>query len=150
MKKEKGCLLTEANIQKITSLNHKILKVPLSHFKQLDEYPYILVIKSITVDFIKITLYPLKKKRIIKISIRGKNVPKEEVLLILNKLQSYEIVHSSGLCYDSNNQLLYECYLNIDFSTSNVNILQKLLNQYEKNFESILIDEITLKKRKGI
>ncbi|MHA1803391.1 MAG: hypothetical protein ACTSU4_02525 [Promethearchaeota archaeon] len=142
--KMKKCLLTEAFIQKTNMLSKNSLLISLSKFKKLEESPYLLIIKSITAEIVKITIYPLDKEKIIKISMRGKDIPKETIRVLLDILQNYEILHSSGLCYDAQNQLLYECYLNIEISSKDEEILQQSLEKIKPFFQELIIEEISL------
>ena len=142
--KMKKCLLTEAFIQKTNMLSKNSLLISLSKFKKLEESPYLLIIKSITAEIVKITIYPLDKEKIIKISVRGKDIQKETIHGLLDILQNYEILHSSGLCYDAQNQLLYECYLNIDISSKDMENLQQSLEKIKPIIKELIIEEISL------
>lgn len=140
-------MLTEAVIQETASLHDKVLSLSLSNFKKLEKFPYLLLIKSTTEDIVKITIYPLQKEKILKISVLGKEIPKEKIISFLDLLQNHEILHSSGLCVDSNEQLLYECYLNLNFSDPQSKILKQSLEKITGVFENIILEEITLIKQ---
>lgn len=110
-----------------------LLKTPL---KSWPNSKYILVIKSQTSKCLKLTLYPIKKNRISKITIFEEKFTHNQVIKIANIIKDLNIIHSSGLT-SKEDKFFYECYL--DFN------LQKTKGFNKTNFENSLekLKEIT-------
>ncbi len=140
------CLLTEANIQNNSDPTKISFNISTSKLKGSREWPYLLIIKSTTEHFIKITLYPIKKEKILKISLSGVNMPDDAFLYISKTFKNYDIIHTSGLCIDTENQLLYECYLNLNLSEKRSELLKNSLNKIRNMFKDVMIEEIVLNK----
>ncbi|TFF88860.1 MAG: hypothetical protein EU550_00455 [Promethearchaeota archaeon] len=140
--------LTHAYI-KAKGLSDKIdLDLSDLNLNQLDSSKYFLIIQSCTKTFLKITLYPIRKKRIIKIQIYDKQTTKNKINSLKHILGELEIIHTTGLILEKE-ELSYECYLN-----NNINELYlqekkdllKRINKLKKMFKFLKIEEITLEK----
>ncbi|MHA1488601.1 MAG: hypothetical protein ACTSRI_02970 [Promethearchaeota archaeon] len=141
------CLLTEANIQNNSDPTKIFFNISTSKLKGSREWPYLLIIKSTTEHFIKITLYPIKKEKILKISLSGINMADDIFIYISKTFKNYDIIHTSGLCIDTEkNQLLYECYLNLNLSEKRSELLKNSLNKIRNMFKDVIIEEIALDK----
>ena len=68
--------LTVASIYNRKSSEKNILNVniSLSNRFNVNDYPFALIIQSTTENQTKLTIYPIKKERIIKITLFGQNV----------------------------------------------------------------------------
>ena len=122
------CFLTEAIIQSNRDPSQVYLNVSLSKLKRSKGYPYLLIIQSTTELFTKLMLYPINKDKILKVSLWGINVPDEIFNHLSKMLQDYDVIHTSGLCMDKNNRLLFECYLNLNLSDKKSETLKFLLD----------------------
>ncbi|MFX1392743.1 MAG: hypothetical protein ACFFAH_04130 [Promethearchaeota archaeon] len=142
--KEKS--LTEAYIQKIDEPFNINLNISLLDKRFLKENPYLLVIQTIQEYCARFTIYPIKLKSIIKISLHSsKTLDENNIYLNLSKtLQKFDVIHSSGLLIREN-ELYYECYLNLSLSDVKTKILKVALNKTKNIFKKIIIEEISLK-----
>ncbi len=140
MKQSKD-LLTKANIQRIDDTLEVRLHVSLSNIIESVDKPYLLVIQSETEKSIRITVYPINKEKILKISLYGSSVPEKALENMIKIVQNYDIIHSSGLCLKKN-QLLYECYLNLNLSELKSENLKTSLDKIRNMFKEIIIEEI--------
>ena len=141
--KEKS--LTDAYIQKIDEPANINLNTSLLDKKYLKENPYLLVIQMIQEHCARFTIYPVKLKSIIKISLHSSKIDENNIYLNLSKtLQKFDVIHSSGLLIREN-ELYYECYLNLSLSDDKTKILKVALNKTKNIFKKIKIEEIILK-----
>jgi hypothetical protein len=137
--------LTKAHIQRINDSSTTILKLSLLDVKNLDDNPFLLIIQSIIENSLKISIYPLKKKKIIKLTFSTIDFSDEIFERISNILQNYQIIHTSGVLIIEN-QFYYECYLNINLDEARAMGLNDSLNKIKNIFKQIKIEEIGLKK----
>lgn len=135
--------LTDAYIRKKgSSLN---LQMDFENFIKKESKPYLLIIKSATENYLKITIYPIDKRKITKILIMAKQKAERKVCKTIDILKKYNIIHTGGLMVFKN-QIYYECYLNINRETTKkYKELEYNLNQM-KNILNFNIEEIVLKK----
>ena len=89
--------LSFAYVKRKNSKLQDVLNVPLSDFENLEDSQYLLVIQSNTKEFSKITIYPLKREKIIKVVLKGINIIEENIDIMINELQNFELIHTSGL-----------------------------------------------------
>ena len=66
--------LTKASIQSVESASAINLAKELFEINNFTESPNILIIQSASENCMRLTIYPLKKERIIKISLNGSNI----------------------------------------------------------------------------
>ncbi|TFF99140.1 MAG: hypothetical protein EU540_07160 [Promethearchaeota archaeon] len=140
-------ILTNAYIQKKEVSNNINLNFSSSSKKNLKKYPYLLVIQSIQEDNIRLTIYPVKIKNLIKVSLCGLKISDEVNMIYLSlvkTLQNFEIIHTSGLLIKEN-KLYFECYLNLSLSDVKTRVLKAALNKIKNIFKDIRIEEIGLK-----
>ncbi|MCK4370577.1 MAG: hypothetical protein KAW03_05880, partial [Candidatus Lokiarchaeota archaeon] len=107
--------LTEAYVQRTNDLPKTTLKISLINIKDPEEYPFLLIVQSTIENSIKLSIYPLKNEKIIKLTFSGFNFSNEIIDEISKILQNYQIVHTSGVLLIEK-QLFYECYLNLSLS----------------------------------
>jgi len=119
------------------------LNLSLLELNNIDDFPYLLVIQSTSPNFSKITIYPLKKKKIVKISLSGVNISDKVLENLIQTLQNFEIIHTSGLLI-KDNKLTYECYLNTSLSEAESIGLKDSLDIIRNNSIVINIDEVGL------
>jgi hypothetical protein len=106
-------------------------------------YPFLLFIESTSKDCTRLTIYPIFRKKIIKLSFLGRNNT-DEVINILSKiLKKYEIIHNSGFLM-KHKQLFYECYINLSLSDVKSKDLKTSLDKIKNIFKEIKIEEIGL------
>lgn len=135
--------LTEAYIQQNErSFN---ISIDLDKLVQDSIHPYLLIIKSLTEKYIRITVYPVEKKNLVKLLIFSKQKDEKQFPKILELLKNYEIIHTSGLII-LENQIYYECYLNMDWETKKYKELKTSLKQMKKILK-LKFEKIKLKKR---
>ncbi len=138
--------LTKAHIQRIKDITRTNLILSLLDIKNLEKSPYLLIVKSIIENSIKISIYPLKKKEIIKITFSSITFTDEILYSISKILQQYQIIHTSGVLV-INKQLYYECYLNLCLKDAKIRGLEGSLKKVKNMFKQIKIEEIGLKKQ---
>lgn len=139
--------LTKAHIQRINDISRTTLKLSLLNIKNLDNNPYLLIVQSIIENSIKVSIYPLKKEKIIKVTFSTLNFSNEIFDRISNILQNYQVIHTSGVLLIEK-QLYYECYLNLNLVEAKAMGLDAFLNKIKNIFKQIKIEEIGLKKHK--
>jgi len=139
--------LTRAHIQEINIITNAILKVSLLDIKNIETYPYILIVQSTIENSIKLSIYPLKKNKIIKVTFSGFNFSNQNIDKITGILQNFQIIHTSGALV-INKQLFYECYLNLSINDIKFVDLKASLDKIKNIFKEVIIEEIGLKKSK--
>ncbi|MFW9819052.1 MAG: hypothetical protein ACFFE5_05530 [Candidatus Thorarchaeota archaeon] len=139
--------MTKAKIQRIKDISSAKFKLSLLDIKNLDNNPFLLIIQSIIENSIKLSIYPLNKEKIIKITFSTNNFSKEMFDKISEIFQNYQIIHTSGVL-NIENQFYYESYLNLNLTEAKVMGLNDSLNKIKNIFKQIKIEEIGLKKHK--
>ncbi|MFX0106301.1 MAG: hypothetical protein ACFE75_12550 [Candidatus Hodarchaeota archaeon] len=139
--------LTKAYIQRINDISKTKFKISLLDIKDLENYPFLLIIQSTIENSIKISIYPLKKENILKVTFSGFNFSNEIFDEISKILQDFQVIHTSGVLLISK-QLFYECYLNLGLSDTKVSNLKTSLEKIKNIFKEIKIEEIGLTKSK--
>lgn len=137
--------LTKAHIQHIDDISRTTLKLSLLNIKNLENNPFLLIVQSIIENSIKVSIYPLKKEKIIKVTFSTLNFSNEVFDRISNILQNYQVIHTSGFLLIEK-QLYYECYLNLNLDETKAMGLDASLNKIKNIFKQIKIEEIGLKK----
>ncbi len=138
--------LTKAYIQRINEISRTTLNLSLINIKNLEDNPFLLIIQSIIENSIKLSIYPLKKEKIIKVTFSTFNFSNEMFDKISYILQNYQIIHTSGVLIIEK-QFYYECYLNLNLDEAKAMGLNGSLNKIKNIFKQIKIEEIGLKKR---
>jgi len=139
--------LTRAHIQELNIITNAILKVSLLDIKNIETYPYLLIIQSTIENSIKLSIYPLKRNKIIKVTFSGFNFSNKNIDNITGILQKFQIIHTSGALV-INKQLFYECYLNLSINDIKFVDLKASLDKIKNIFKEVIIEEIGLKKSK--
>jgi hypothetical protein len=142
--KMKEYKLTKAYIRASDELK-TILEISLQDIKNIENYPFLLVVQSTIENCIKLSIYPLTKKKIIRVTFSGFNYPIENFNEISKILQNFQVIHTSGVLLIERH-LYYECYLNIDLTDAKAIDLNRSLEDIKNIFKEIKIDEIGLKK----
>ncbi|MFW9896779.1 MAG: hypothetical protein ACFFD7_13320 [Candidatus Thorarchaeota archaeon] len=135
--------LTNAYIQQINELTKANLKIPIKLFKGLIEGEYLLIVQSYIENSIKLAIYPINKDKVIKISLCSLKLSKKILKEISKILQKFQVIHTSGFL-KIENQLIYECYLDLRFSDKKSVDLQNSLDKIKTTFGKINIEEIGL------
>ena len=139
--------LTKAKIQRIKDISGIKFKLSLLDIKDLKHNPFLLIIQSIIENSIKLTIYPLNKEKILKVTFSTNDFSKEMFDKISDILQNYQIIHTSGVLIIEN-QFYYESYLNLNLNEAKATGLNDSLNKIKNIFKQIIIEEIGLKKHK--
>ncbi|MFX1400526.1 MAG: hypothetical protein ACFE8V_04665 [Promethearchaeota archaeon] len=138
--------LTNAIIKKNTDSTELNLNQLLSEVKDSRSSPYLLIIQSNTENYVKLTVYPIKHDKIIKLTLKGVNILYRDIEILSKRLQEFNIIHTTGLVSQSKN-VIYECYLDLrkidDVQYYN---LEKSLDKIKNVFKDIKIEEISLNK----
>jgi len=137
--------LTKAYVQRVSDLSKTNFEIPILEIKELEKYPFLLVIQSVIENNIKLSIYPLKKEKIIKVSLSGFNLTNEIFEGLSKILRGFQVIHTSGVIFIEK-RLFYECYLNISMSEEKTKNLKASFNKIKNIFEEIKIEEIGLKK----
>lgn len=119
--------LTTASIRRIDDSGNISCNISVSDVKAFTENPNILIIQSITQGCTRLTIYPLDKDDILKISLSGSEVSEDTISNLSTVLQNYEMIHTSGLLIKAE-ELYYECYLNLSQSDSKTEVLKSSLD----------------------
>ena len=139
--------LTKGYIKPIESIINIPLNISLSEIKNAQKYSFVLIIQSNIENSLKITIYPLNKDKIIKLSLFGLKISTEIMNKLSKVLQNFPIIHSSGFLRIKN-YFLYECYLNLNFSEIKSEDLKISLDTIRNRFKEIKLEEISLKNIK--
>ncbi|MBD3193780.1 MAG: hypothetical protein GF317_01905 [Candidatus Lokiarchaeota archaeon] len=148
MNKKLNKNLTSAEVCSIEKLKCNILGNSLEHYRDLGDYKNILIIKSMNPKYIRLTLYPIKRDNITKVTIIDNKNSEIKIQKIMNSFKEYEIIHTSGLTYKSN-KIIYECYFNLDmfdFKDKELSNFKKLINNINKKLKDIIVEEISISK----
>lgn len=137
--------LTKAHIQRIDDSSGITLKLSLLDIENIESNTFLLIIQSVIENSIKITVYPLKKEKIIKVIFSSLNFSNETIDKISKILQNFQFIHTSGILLIGK-QLYYECYLNLSLAEAKDMGLEASLNKIQNIFKQIKIEEIGLKK----
>ncbi len=138
--------ITNAYIQQINEFTYAKLKIPIASFKSLNDCEYLLVVQSFIENSIKLAIYPINKDKIIKVSLCSLQLSKKILKEISKILQKFQVIHTSGFLR-LENQLIYECYLNLRFSEKRSEDLKRSLDKIRNIFEKVKIEEIRLYNR---
>jgi len=141
---EKG--LSFAYVKRINSKLQDVLSIPLSDVENLEDSQYLLVIQSNTKEFSKITIFPLKREKIIKVVLKGINMIEENIDIMINELQNFELIHTSGLI-QKDEEIMYECYLNLSSNDYKYKDLKVSLDKIKSIIKEIKIIEIGIQKK---
>jgi len=139
--------LTKAQIQPINDISKATLKISLLDIKNIEKYPFLLIVQSTIENSIKLSIYPLKKEKIIKVTFSGFDFSNKIFEKISKILQNFQIIHTAGALIIKK-QLFYECYLNLSLDEIKVMDLKASLGEIKNIFKEIKIEEIGLKKSK--
>jgi len=139
--------LTVAQIKEIDDSFNINLKISLLHIKEKHKFSNLLIIKSETTRFAKLTIYPINKEKVLKVTLTGLNQIDEHIENFSMNLHKYEIIHSSGLVLVEG-KIFFECYLNLSLGEEKYKDLKKLLDKNKNKFKDIKIEEISLARSK--
>lgn len=120
------------------------LLISLPSKEDFEKFPFLLIIQSNIRNFTRLTIYPVKKEKIIKIFSKGVNIKSDELEKIIEKLQKFEIIHTSGLILKGN-EIIYECYLNLSLTDDRYKDLKTVLDKFKNISKVIDIEEISTK-----
>ena len=140
MKKD---ILTNAVIKENLDPFELNLTQLLSEVKDSRNSPFLLIIQSNTENYVKLTIYPIKHQRIIKLTLKGVNILYKDIEILSNRLQKYNIIHTTGLVSKSKN-VIYECYLDLRKIDTKYSELEKSLEKIKSIFKDIKIEELSL------
>ena len=121
--------LTKATIQRLADITKTKLSNSLFELKNIKDYPFFLIIQSTIENVLKLSIYPIKKETIIKITFYGFNLSSNFFDEISKILQKFQVIHVSGVFMIAKNYI-YECYLDPNMSeikAKDLNNLPELL-----------------------
>ena len=100
--------LTTASIhnRRIGDINIINLNIPIFDRFAEKEYPHILIIQSTIENRTKLIIYPIKKEKLIKVSLFGQNITDGIIGILSRILKNYEIIHTSGLLIKKKNYFM--------------------------------------------
>lgn len=145
--------LTEGTIYKLKDIpKDSYFGEYLSRYRDLEQFKYILVIQSTSSKCMKLSIYPLKNKRITKLILCGENISpskkdisEADVSRIIKLLNEFNIIHTSGLLMKKGRPL-FECYLNKNLSKTNNSIIQNITRFVKPLNLKLKIEKIKLLK----
>jgi hypothetical protein len=120
------------------------LLIDLPKKKNSNNFPYLLIIQSNIRNFTRLTIYPVKKEKIIKIFSTGVNIKSEKLEKFIEELQKFEIIHTSGLILKGK-EIIYECYLNLNSNDDRYKDLKIALDKF-KNISKVIDIEVVSTK----
>ena len=136
---------TNAQIKKIKKSLLRKFSLSYSEAQRFQSFDYLLIIKSLSKISIRITLYPLKTRNVLKLTINAPNDHDEMFLKISEFLKNYEIIHASGLI-EINTNLLLECYIKGRLNTQELNQLDDFLDDIKTSKTFLNIEKIKFKR----
>ncbi|MHA2393416.1 MAG: hypothetical protein ACXAEX_15855 [Promethearchaeota archaeon] len=101
-----------------------------------------MIIQSTIENSIKLSLYPINKEKITKVSLYGLKLSKKVLKEISKILQKFQVIHTSGFL-KIKKELFYECYLNLNLSEKERSEdLKSSLDKIKSIFKHVKIEEI--------
>ena len=140
--------VTDAYIQQSEGILNINLEDSLSKFEDLKSYDNLLVIQSSIENSVKLSIYPIKKGKVIKLTLYGIKLSKKILKEISKLLQKFQVIHTSGFLKIEKN-IYYECYLNLSISDNKNKSLNASLEKIKNIFKEIKIEEVRLKNSKN-
>ncbi len=141
--------ITDAIIHKNSYPSELRVNISIEGIKCFNECPFLLIIQSYLDTCSKVTIYPIKKEKILKVHFSGSDTSDKTVEILTTTVKNFEIIHTSGLIFKKK-QLIYECYLNLNFSDEvKYKDLIASLDNLKPIFKEIKLEEIPLKKNDG-
>ncbi|MFX0057650.1 MAG: hypothetical protein ACFE85_09470 [Candidatus Hodarchaeota archaeon] len=120
------------------------LLIDLPKKETSSDFPFLLIIQSNIRNFTRLTIYPVKKERIVEIFLKGVNIKSEELEKFIEEIQKFEIIHTSGLILKGS-EIIYECYLNLSLNDNRYKDLKTSLDKFKNISKVIDIEEISTK-----
>ncbi len=142
MKMEKRGL-TKAYIQRVSNIKQSNFEIQIIDIKDLNKFPFFLVIQAVVEHNIKLSIYPLKEEKITKVSLSSFNFSSENFDELSRILREYRVIHTTGVILIEN-RFFYECYLNISKDEEKSKNLKASFNKIKSKFVKIKIEEIIL------
>lgn len=139
----KDANLTKAYLQNKDDFANIKINISSLNIKNFKEKQYLLIIQSTIENCIRLSIYPLEKKSVIKITLAGLNQLENAMDELSKILQNFNIIHTSGLIL-KREEVFYECYLNLNISDERIEALK---NNIQKIFKKIKIEEISLNSK---
>lgn len=139
--------ITDAYIQQLDDFLNTNLRISLSKIDDLKAYDHLLIIQSAIENSIKLSIYPIKKGNIIKISLYGLKLSKKILKEISKILQKFQVIHTSGFL-KIRNRIYFECYLNFSISEIEKKSLKASFDKIKNIFKEIKIEEVRIKNSK--
>ncbi|MFX1280631.1 MAG: hypothetical protein ACFFA3_14740 [Promethearchaeota archaeon] len=140
--------ITDAYIQQSEGILNINLEDSLSKFEDLKAYDNLLIIQSSIENSVKLSIYPIKKGKVIKLTLFGIKLSKKILKEISKLLQKFQVIHTSGFLKIKKN-IYYECYLNLSVSDNKNKSLNASLEKIKNIFKEIKIEEVRLKNSKN-
>ncbi len=136
---------TKAFIQRRVDINGSVkdLNISLPATIGLRENPFLLIIQSTSKECTRLTIYPISRQKIIRLSLYGSNISEEVINRLSKILKKYEIIHNSGFLVKQK-QFYYECYFNLSLSDVKSKDLKTSLDKIKNIFKEIKIEEVSL------
>lgn len=113
--------------------------------QKFQEFKYILIIKSLTDKCIRITLYPLENRNVIKLKIKDSSLNDGIFYELSEFLKYYDVIHTSGLL-ELEKEFLFECYCKLDLDSPKLNELENFINNIKKSSTFFNIEKIKFKR----
>jgi hypothetical protein len=141
--------LTIAQVLELENLkNLKITNFLEDELKLMKDSKYILIIKLRAPNCIKLTLYPVRNKKIAKLTISGEEFTSKQINEIIKIVKNLNIIHTSGLT-SKDEKFFYECYLDLNLDKAEdfyVKNFEKSIKKLRKLRKNITIEEIGIIK----
>ena len=139
--------LTKAYIQPVSDFKKSNFEIQIIDIKDLNKYPFFLVIQAVVEHNIKLSIYPLNVEKVTKVSLSSFNFSSENFDELSRILREYKVVHTSGVIFIEK-RFFYECYLIMSKNEEKSKNLKASFNKIKSKFEEIKIEEIILSKLK--
>lgn len=135
--------ITNAYIQQLSDFPKTVLNLSLNELKILENCKYLLIIHSITEEFLRLTIYPINRQNIIKVTLLGGTLSSKIFIRVTKILQKFQVIHTSGFL-KIKKHFFFECYLNLSLSEEKSKDLKTSLDNIKNIFKEIKIEEIGL------
>jgi hypothetical protein len=134
--------MTTATIQENKGSKSLQLNLSWDEKNAPSEAPYLLIIESRMQTSLRVTIYPIKLKRLVKVSISGiKDLSEKNMAKLSQVFQEHEVIHTSGFI-KSGAQFRYECYLGMSPEDPKLKELKRSLDRFANIFKIIKIETI--------
>ena len=135
--------MNEDNLTKASILENKgIVKFDFPQTDKFKQSKYVLVIRADTTNFTRLMIYPIKTKKILKLTFVIKKDKVGKVRKLPTDFKKFEVIHNSGLILKLD-KYIGEIYFNLCYSDAKYKDLKTYLDRNKNLFDKLNLNEIS-------